>query len=216
MTNQENNINDLDKIIKVMKITEKLKYTPRAINTTDGNPESTAAHSWWLSFLFIMLNNKLKLDIDVQHCLELITVHDIAEAITWDYAAYEVDANQNLVADKESKEEAAMQQIKKELPDDLWKYIYDLWKEYETWETKEAKLIKSLDKQECLLQILNAKHIDAPRKHEWESVRNFMLTYGDKQMQKTPILNNFWQKIKNSLKKWVKKIKEDWNNNFRI
>jgi putative hydrolase of HD superfamily len=76
--------------------------------------------------------------------------HDIVEAIVWDTCFALVWTWKITKEEKYNKELYAIDKIKEILPKNLWEEIYDLWQEYEKFETKEAKLVKALDKLESI------------------------------------------------------------------
>uniref|UniRef100_Q7Z4H3-2 Isoform 2 of 5'-deoxynucleotidase HDDC2 n=1 Tax=Homo sapiens TaxID=9606 RepID=Q7Z4H3-2 len=54
--------------------------------------------------------------------------------------------------DRLNKDREAMKQITQLLPEDLRKELYELWEEYETQSSAEAKFVKQLDQCEMILQ----------------------------------------------------------------
>ena len=54
--------------------------------------------------------------------------------------------------EKHRREEAAMKQLTQLLSKDLGKELYELWEEYETQSSAEAKFVKQLDQCEMILQ----------------------------------------------------------------
>lgn len=54
--------------------------------------------------------------------------------------------------EKHRREEEAMKQLTQLLPEDLRKELYELWEEYETQSSAEARYVKQLDQCEMILQ----------------------------------------------------------------
>ncbi|XP_054542242.1 5'-deoxynucleotidase HDDC2 isoform X4 [Pan troglodytes] len=81
-------------------------------------------------------------------CVRLALVHDMAECIVGDIAP----ADNIPKEEKHRREEEAMKQITQLLPEDLRKELYELWEEYETQSSAEAKFVKQLDQCEMILQ----------------------------------------------------------------
>jgi putative hydrolase of HD superfamily len=76
-------------------------------------------------------------------------VHDLAEALVGD-----ITPNSGISKEEKNKlEEAAMKKIKDTLaPSSIGEELYQLWLEYETKSSLEARIVKDLDKFEMILQ----------------------------------------------------------------
>jgi putative hydrolases of HD superfamily len=107
---------NLIKIIQFMKVVENLKSTIRFTKTRKKIEETTAAHTWGMALLFVLVQEELKLKVDILHALKIILVHDIGEAIIGDYDARTIATNARLRAKKEQTEKAAMVKLKNMLP----------------------------------------------------------------------------------------------------
>ena len=89
---------------------------------------------------------------------------------------YDGDISATLQHDNDNKsemEERAMNRMLKVLPESISKQIYDLWAEYNKCATKEAKLVKAMDKLETIVQHNQGTN---PKDFDYE----FNLTYGKK------------------------------------
>ncbi|KAF6114078.1 HD domain containing 2 [Phyllostomus discolor] len=86
--------------------------------------------------------------LNKDRCVRLALVHDMAECIVGDIAP----ADNVPKEEKHRREEAAMKQLTQLLSVDLGKELYELWEEYETQSTAEAKFVKQLDQCEMILQ----------------------------------------------------------------
>nr|XP_019585048.1 PREDICTED: HD domain-containing protein 2 isoform X3 [Rhinolophus sinicus] len=86
--------------------------------------------------------------LNKDRCVRLALVHDMAECIVGDIAP----ADNIPKEEKHRREEEAMKQLTQLLSKDLGKELYELWEEYETQSSAEAKFVKQLDQCEMILQ----------------------------------------------------------------
>jgi putative hydrolase of HD superfamily len=98
-------------------------------------PESVASHSWGMSALALRLCPG---NLDLSKVLSLCIIHDIPEIIVGDLTPEDDCTN------KAKDEHNAMTQIAPQ-----W---LDLFEEYESGETAEAKFVKQIDKLDMALQ----------------------------------------------------------------
>ncbi|NP_001403988.1 5'-deoxynucleotidase HDDC2 isoform 2 [Mus musculus] len=108
-------------------------------------PESVSDHMYRMAVM-AMVTRDDRLNKD--RCIRLALVHDMAECIVGDIAP----ADNIPKEEKHRREEEAMKQITQLLPEDLRKELYELWEEYETQSSEEAKFVKQLDQCEMILQ----------------------------------------------------------------
>jgi len=140
-------INDL---IDFYTKAEKLKTTTRHSWTNNSaRQESSAEHSWMLCLLAMLLFDKLDKKVDLLKVMKMVTVHDLAEAITGDIPAFEVSTRQK---SKYSNEKKALEKLMSKFPKNKSKEIISLWNEFEENSTPEAIFSNSLDKIEVLMQ----------------------------------------------------------------
>ena len=159
---------NINKIIEFIKEIENLKSVTRTAWTKTGRRESTAEHSWRLAMLLMVLEEDFK-DIDINKAIKMSLVHDLGELYDGDISATLQHDNDN----KSEMEERAMNRMLKVLPESISKQIYDLWAEYNKCATKEAKLVKAMDKLETIVQHNQGTN---PKDFDYE----FNLTYGKK------------------------------------
>ncbi|WP_434798430.1 HD domain-containing protein [Terrisporobacter vanillatitrophus] len=159
-------MNNINKVIEFIKEIENLKSITRTAWTKTGRRESTAEHSWRLSMLLMVLEEDFK-DVDINKAIKMSLVHDLGELYDGDISAKLQSADDN----KSHMEEIAMKRMLTTLPESLSEKIYDLWKEYNECSTKEAKLVKAMDKLETIVQHNQGKN---PNDFDYE----FNLKYG--------------------------------------
>ncbi len=140
----------INKLISFLKEIEKYKIIEREMFTSNPNrTESDAEHSWHVAMFVIMFKKELSKEIDFTKTLELALMHDLVEIYAGDTFAF--DKNKKFKKEREIK---AANKLFSRLPDDLQKEFMDLFNEYEGSKTKEAKIIKSFDKIQPILQNL--------------------------------------------------------------
>ncbi len=150
------NPDHLRRIIKFLNIAEKLKCELRHSWLSSGRRESVAEHTWRMSLMVILLEPYLSQPINLEKCLKMAILHDLAEAEVGDIPVFET---QSLEA-KQKKyilERGAMVKLCDSLQDPMGEELFSLWDEYEVKQSFEAKFINALDKIEVHLQ-----HVEAP------------------------------------------------------
>ena len=185
-------MNNIDKIIRFIKEIENLKSVTRTAWTKTGRRESTAEHSWRLAMLLMVLREDFK-DLDIDKAIKMSLVHDLGELYDGDISAKLQNDNDN----KAEMEEKAMRRMLTILPENLAENIYDLWKEYNECSTKEAKLVKAMDKLETIVQHNQGNN---PEDFDYE----FNLQYGKQYFMDNEILEYMRYIIDEDTKESVK------------
>jgi putative hydrolase of HD superfamily len=154
--------------VQFLNIAEKLKCEMRHSWLSSGRQESVAEHSWRMGLMAMTFFPYLSQKVDLEKCLKMAIIHDLAEAEVGDIPVFET---QTLEA-KKSKfiaEKMAMEKICALIEDPLGQELFTLWEEYESKESYEAKFVNALDKIEVFLQ-----HIEAPLS-TWTELEKDML-----------------------------------------
>jgi putative hydrolase of HD superfamily len=107
--------------------------------------ESVADHSYSLTALSMIFSDFLGLD--TEKVIKMCIIHDLAESIIGDYMPEEIS-----VREKQIKESNAMKIVISSFPENLAALYSNIWEEYCLNQTKEARLVKQLDKVEMFLQ----------------------------------------------------------------
>lgn len=107
--------------------------------------ESVADHSYSLTALSMVFSDFLGLD--TEKVIKMCIIHDLAESIIGDYMPDEIS-----IGEKQIKEDDAMKIVISSFPDKIAVLYSNIWKEYCLNQTKEARLVKQLDKIEMFLQ----------------------------------------------------------------
>ncbi|MBR4543516.1 MAG: HD domain-containing protein [Lachnospiraceae bacterium] len=131
--------------LEILHVAERLKDTPRHCTTTKGRTESVAEHSWRISLMAFLLKHEFT-DVDIDKVVDMCLIHDLGECFTGDIPTFvKTDSDREV-------EDSLLDQWVKSLPKELSEDISALYKEMDAQETKEAKIYKSLDKLEALIQ----------------------------------------------------------------
>ena len=111
------------------------------------NAETVAAHSYGVALLSMILSD-LK-GYDTEKTLKMALLHDLSESLVGDLTPEEISKQE-----KDSRENEAMEKILSKLPKKLRTEYFKLWKELQGEKSKEAKLVKKVDKLDMKLQAL--------------------------------------------------------------
>lgn len=200
---------DLQSILRFLHRAEKLKRELRHSWLSDGRRESVAEHTWRMALMAILLYPYLE-DLDIEKTLMMVVCHDLVEIEVGDMP-------RPFKPDKKKKYQAELNAIKKialSLPPEIGKNIQNLWIEFETADTPEAKFAQILDKLEVHMQ-----HIEAPLNTLDAKLGEYALALhgADQEADKTPVtrlLNQLlYEEAKNKIKNAgfsVKKFEKQW------
>jgi putative hydrolase of HD superfamily len=146
----------MNQLIQFLNIAEKLKCELRHSWLSIDRQESVAEHTWRVSLMVLLFAPYLSRPVNIEKCLKMAILHDLAEAEVGDIPVFEVQT----VEAKERKqalETEAMSKLCASLPEKMGEDFLLLWNEYEEKKSYEAQFINALDKIEAHLQ-----HIEAP------------------------------------------------------
>lgn len=165
--------------------------------------ESVAEHTWRLSMLVISFENRLSQIVDIKKMLKMALIHDLPEIVAGDDSPMGKDGkgikthafNEKAAEKRHSREEIAAKFLFDKLPKKEAAELFKLWEEYEEQDCFEAKVVKSLDKIECMLQVLEYRKGNMFKDH-----LDFTIKYGMKGSEVDPAVKEFGQLIANKLK----------------
>ncbi len=169
-------MDELSGRIRFIQEAERLKNVLRSAYTSSGRRESTAEHTWRLGLMAVTFADQLG-DIDVARVLKLCIVHDLGEAIHGDVPAVDQAAGPG----KSERERQDLREITRTLPRSLQDEILGLWQDYESAASREARIVKALDKLETIIQ-----HNQGANPPDFDYA--FNLEYGRKYTQTEPLL----------------------------
>jgi len=140
----------MEKLIRCLTEIEQLKLVDRGLNV--GNrKESTAEHSWSCMLIADILLDYVE-PLNRLKVLEYLLYHDVVEV----YAGDSKFNNPEEVMEKEEKEEAAMKEIIKLMPNSN-RYV-EIMTEYEQRTTREAEFAKAIDCIDACIRSINDYH----------------------------------------------------------
>ena len=108
-------------------------------------PESVADHIFSMAIIGMIFSDLE--NHNTEKILKIILLHDLAESITGDMTPEQISKEEKMVLENNT-----MKKILKELPPSLEKQYGVLWKEYQSNNSKEAKIVHQIDKLEMILQ----------------------------------------------------------------
>lgn len=167
---------EIKELIRFIGLIEKLKCNTRHSWTSSGRKESVAEHSFMLAVMAYLVKDAFP-DVDINKVIVMCLLHDFGEAVTGDIPSFEKTQSD------ESTEEEAIANLLKELPEKQRKEMTLLFQEMKEMKTPEAKLCKSLDRMEAVLQH-NQASIETWLPLEYD----LQLSYGEKEVAFSPYL----------------------------
>jgi len=130
-------------ILEFIEEIEKFKHVYRVCTLSDGSrQESDAEHSWHLATIILLLKNELGIKFNVEKAIKIALVHDLVEIYTGDTWA----DGEKEKKEKQRREQESAKKLFSQLPQNLKKEIEGYWQDYENIKSKEARIVKGLDK----------------------------------------------------------------------
>ena len=137
----------IDRQFDFIREIDKEKFITRQTFLSDAKRrENDAEHAWHMAIMTLLLSEYANEEIDVLRVLSMLLIHDLVEIDAGDTYAYDTVGG----ATQHTREEVAAQRIYGILPEDQGKWLYDLWEEFEAYETPEAKYAHMLDNSQPL------------------------------------------------------------------
>lgn len=119
-----------------LRLVERRSYVGGGVRREDA-----ASHSWHLAVMALVFGDFLGDDIDLDHVVRMLLVHDIVEIDAGDVSVYEAEASKRAEA-----EHLAARRLYGLLPDAVGNCLWRLWLEFEAGETPEARAAAALDR----------------------------------------------------------------------
>lgn len=127
---------------------DKLKSVYRRTLLMDGSRnENDAEHSWHLALIALVLCDYARETVDILRVLKMVLLHDIVEIDAGDTFCYDTGGERHRV----QREEKAAVRIFGLLPPEQAHEFRELWREFESRQTAEAKFAAALDRLHPLL-----------------------------------------------------------------
>lgn len=135
-------------MLGVLKELEKAKTVVRQNKTIDGRFENIAEHSWQLSLMALLFAPAFPQKLNMERVLAMLTVHDVGEIGVGDTSVFDEVGK----AGANEREYASLQASLSDLDDESRVTMLNLWKEFTTGQSPEAKFCRALD---ALAPLLN-------------------------------------------------------------
>ena len=132
-------------LLNILAVAERLKDTTRHCYTSGGRHESVAEHSWMMTLMAFLMKEEFP-EADMDKVIRMCLIHDLGEAFTGDIPSFYKTA-----ADEE-KEEALLYHWVRSLPMEKAEEMLALYQEMEERQTLEAKIYKTIDGLEAVIQ----------------------------------------------------------------
>lgn len=140
----------MDRLKKQMEFiieVDKVKNIFRQTYLADGKrKENDAEHSWHLALMAVLLKEYANEEIDLGKVIPMVLIHDLVEIDAGDTYAYDEAA----AFDKVQRETKAADRIFGLLPEEQREWMQSLWREFEDYQTPEAKFAHMLDNSQPL------------------------------------------------------------------
>ena len=170
---------------------ERLKNESRQTYKSNGTHETVAEHSWRLCLMVMVLSETVE-SIDRDKCIRMALIHDLPEVYAGD--AYRLDVKAQ--AGRHATEQGALESLLRLVPEAAAEEIASLWLEFEEGKTREARLVRLVDRLEVLVQH-NESEV-----HQWNDVER-QIQYGlaGKHSERYGFLSDFASEIDQETKK---------------
>lgn len=133
------------KLLDTLLIAERLKDTTRHCYTAKGRHESVAEHSWMMTLMAFFMRDEFP-EADMDKVIRMCIIHDLGECFTGDIPAF--DKNET----HEKTEEDLLYKWVSSLPENYAAEMRELYEEMAQRKTVEARIYKSIDSLEALVQ----------------------------------------------------------------
>ncbi|MBB6698650.1 HD domain-containing protein [Clostridium algidicarnis] len=136
---------EAQKLLDALLVAERLKDTTRHCYTAKGRHESVAEHSWMMTLMAFFMRDEFP-KVDMDKVIRMCIIHDLGECFTGDIPTF--DKNQT----HEETEKNLLYNWVSSLPKRYAVEMKELYEEMAERKTMEAKIYKSIDSLEALIQ----------------------------------------------------------------
>lgn len=183
------NLVNFYKTVRKLKDIKRSGWVERGVKES----ESVSDHCFMVAILCLIIP---KDGVDKNRAIKMALVHDLAESETGDVmerghftGELPADWEKQIMAktEKDEREKKEMEKIISNLPEDMSKEIFDLWKEYEERKTKEASFVKDIDVLERVFQALDyhsKQNYENPLEVFWDNKNKDLDAIKDKSIRK--------------------------------
>jgi putative hydrolase of HD superfamily len=128
---------------------DRLKQVLRQSWLVDGSRQETdAEHSWHIALMALLFKEYSNAEsVDLFKVVQMLLIHDIVEIDAGDTFVYDKPHTE----DKDEREQKAADRLFGLLPPDQQQEFQQLWEEFETQASPEAKFARALDSMQPLI-----------------------------------------------------------------
>ncbi|MCJ8298483.1 MAG: HD domain-containing protein [Pseudomonadales bacterium] len=127
----------------------KAIYRRTMVKSDNNRQENSAEHSWHIALTAQVLQEYAEDEVDINKVVSMLLLHDIVEIDAGDLFAFD---DPQLFAAQEQKEIQAAERIFGLLPEPQSQQFLQLWLEFESAETTDARFAKAMDRILPLVQ----------------------------------------------------------------
>lgn len=192
----------MDKQLAFLMEIDKVKNIFRQTWLADGKrKENDAEHSWHLAVAAFLLKEYAPQGVDLLKVILMVLIHDLVEIDAGDTYAYDAKGAET----KRAREEKAADRIFGILPEDQGRYFRELWEEFESYESGEAKYAHLLDNFQPLL--LN--HASGGLSWREHNVKKSQIYKRNERIEETS--SQVWERMKEIIDEHIRlgDVKED-------
>jgi len=140
------------KLLSFLHIAEKLKTQKRNGETSLGNKESIADHTFRVALMVMLISPYLDEPINQEKALKIALIHDLVEIVTGDKAYFHYVENPLASEEKRKEELNAIEYLSTLLPPPLSNELKELFFDYIEGRNNEGILVRAIDKIEAQIQ----------------------------------------------------------------
>lgn len=156
-------------LLDALHVAERLKDETRHCYTSKGRHESVAEHSWRMSLMAMWIADEFP-QLDMNKVIRMCLIHDLGECFTGDIPTFMKTSSD------EDTEARQLDAWVSSLPQPVGGEMRALYAEMDAQQTLEAKVYKSLDKLEAVIQH-NESPLDTWAKNEYALNRTYAVDF---------------------------------------
>lgn len=141
----DNSLAQIEFLIEIDKLKKILRQTWLVDNSRQ---ENSAEHTWHAALSALIFSEYAnESDLDLLHVMKMLLIHDLVEIDAGDTFLY----GDHLDSEKYEAEQEAAKRIFGLLPPEQGQSLLEIWEEFESMSTPEAKFAKAVDSLQPIL-----------------------------------------------------------------
>ncbi|WP_226648376.1 HD domain-containing protein [Microbulbifer variabilis] len=138
---------EIEKALEFIIEIEKLKDVQRKTRPVGlKRYENSAEHSWHVCLCALILKDYSNDPLNIDRVIKMLLIHDLGEIDAGDTIIYSSETGE-----KKAKEKQGLQRLASLLPGNMNIELVNLWEEFESGETADARFAKAIDRIPPLL-----------------------------------------------------------------